>query len=334
MEHPSHKEQDKIISQIKQGDRVSLARLITGLESRNQKKQLAARAILEDLIPYTGNSIRIAISGAPGVGKSTLIEQIGMVYIEAGHKVAVLAIDPTSSISKGSILGDKTRMESLSVHPSAFIRPSASGTMLGGVARNTREAIYACEATGYDVIIIETVGVGQSETMAKSMSDCFVLMVSPGGGDELQGIKRGIVELADIIVINKADGDMENQAGLTFSQYREAMHYYAEKDKVCQQQIFKVSALKSIGILELMNAIDKCIISSKSNGSFDVTRNAQKSQWFEDTLNSNIQQWFASIPGARQLQDNMIHDIQAGKISPFTAADQIIRFLENQGTDS
>ena len=333
MVHPSNQEQNEIVDRIKSGDRISLARLITGLESRNIEKQSQARAVLEDLLPKTGNSVRIAISGAPGVGKSTLIEQLGMVYINAGHKVAVLAIDPTSSISKGSILGDKTRMESLSVHANAFIRPSASGTMLGGVARNTREAIYACEAAGYDVIIIETVGVGQSEIMARSMSDCFVLMVSPGGGDELQGIKRGIIELADIIAINKADGDMERQAGITFGQYKEALHYYTDKDEGCPQQIFKISALKNLGIPELNKAIDECIASMKTNGSFEKTRIAQKSQWFHDTLTSNIQLWFTGIPGATELRDKMTIDIQAGRISPFTAADEIIRFIDNRGTD-
>ena len=210
---------------IRSGDRRALAKGITLVESTRADHREAAARLLELIMPYTGNSIRLGISGVPGVGKSTFIESFGNHVISQGHRLAVLAVDPTSALSGGSILGDKTRMETLARHPDAYIRPSPAGQTLGGVTRRTRETLLLCEAAGFDVIIVETVGVGQSETAVAQMTDMFLLLLLPGGGDELQGIKRGIMELADLILVNKADGDQQAAANRTVADYRMAVHF-------------------------------------------------------------------------------------------------------------
>ena len=242
---------------IRRGDRRALARAITLIESTRADHRAAAEELLAELLPHTGNSIRIGISGVPGVGKSTFIEAFGLHVIGQGHKVAVLAVDPSSQRTGGSILGDKTRMEELTRNTSAFIRPSPSGGTLGGVARRTREAMLACEAAGYDVVIVETVGVGQSETAVSDMVDLFMLLLLPGGGDELQGIKKGIVELADLIVVNKADGALVDAARHAVAEYRHALALLRSPSKDWKVPVLTCSAATRIGVPEVWDTIGK-----------------------------------------------------------------------------
>jgi len=258
------------------------------------KHREPAEEIIEKCIPYSGKSIRIGITGVPGVGKSTFIEAFGMYLIELGHKVAILAIDPSSQISGGSILGDKTRMEQLSASSNAFIRPSPSGSSLGGVARKTRESLILCEAAGYDIVLIETVGVGQSETTVHSMVDFFLLLMLAGAGDELQGIKRGIMELADTIIINKADGDNIKKAELAKRQYENALHLFPPSESGWYPKVLLASSLKNSGIEEVWNTILKYVQHAKSNQYWDLNRNKQARfrmhETIIDTLKNNFYQ--------------------------------------------
>ena len=248
---------DEFVSKILDGNITFLSRAITLVESTNSKHQQKANEILERCLPYANKSIRIGITGVPGVGKSTFIEAFGKHLTSKDKKVAVLAIDPSSSVNKGSILGDKTRMEQLVTDKNAFIRPSASGTSLGGVAQKTRESIILCEAAGFDTILIETVGVGQSETLVHSMVDFFLLLKLAGAGDELQGIKRGIIEMADAIVINKADNDNEKNAKIAKIEFNRALHLYPLKDSKWQPKVLTASALNNIGIDKIDEMINQ-----------------------------------------------------------------------------
>jgi LAO/AO transport system kinase len=261
------------------GDRRALAKSITLVESTRVDHGEQAAALLEQIMPYTGNSIRLGVSGAPGVGKSTFIESLGNSLTEWGHQVAVLAVDPTSAVSGGSILGDKTRMETLSVNPKAFVRPSPAGRTLGGVTRRTRESLLLCEAAGYDVIIVETVGVGQSETAVSDMTDMFLLLLSPGGGDDLQGIKRGIMELADLVLVNKADGDQARLANQTVADYRGALHFMQARTPSWTPQVEACSALNNQGMDEVWNTVTAFRKALTDSGELTVLRAQQARAW-------------------------------------------------------
>ena len=261
------------------GDRRALAKSITLVESTRVDHGEQAAALLEQIMPYTGNSIRLGVSGAPGVGKSTFIESLGNSLTEWGHQVAVLAVDPTSAVSGGSILGDKTRMETLSVNQKAFVRPSPAGRTLGGVTRRTRESLLLCEAAGYDVIIVETVGVGQSETAVSDMTDMFLLLLSPGGGDDLQGIKRGIMELADLVLVNKADGDQARLANQTVADYRGALHFMQARTPSWTPQVEACSALNNQGMDEVWNIVTAFRKALTDSGELTVLRAQQARAW-------------------------------------------------------
>jgi len=261
------------------GDRRALAKAITLVESTRVDHGEQAAMLLEQIMPHTGNSIRLGVSGAPGVGKSTFIESLGNALTEWGHKVAVLAVDPTSAVSGGSILGDKTRMETLSVNPKAFVRPSPAGRTLGGVTRRTRESLLLCEAAGYDVIIVETVGVGQSETAVSDMTDMFLLLLSPGGGDDLQGIKRGIMELADLVLVNKADGEQARLASQTVADYRGALHFMQARTPSWTPQVESCSALNNKGMDEVWTIVKAFRGALTESGELAVLRAQQARAW-------------------------------------------------------
>ena len=270
---------EALAAQIRNGDRRALAKAITLVESTRADHAEQAAALLEELMPNTGQSIRLGISGAPGVGKSTFIESLGNYLTEQGHQVAVLAVDPTSAVTGGSILGDKTRMESLSVNPKAFVRPSPAGKTLGGVTRRTRESLLLCEAAGYDVIIIETVGVGQSETAVSDMTDMFLLLLSPGGGDDLQGIKRGIMELADLVLVNKADGDQASLANQTVSDYRAALQFMQSRTPNWIPQVEVCSALNNHGVDKAWATVQAFCGALTDSGELTSLRAQQARAW-------------------------------------------------------
>ena len=270
---------DVNINSVRSGDRRALARAITLLESTRAEHRRAAEKLLRDAMPHSGRAIRLGISGAPGVGKSTFIEVFGNHAIARGNRVAVLTIDPSSAQSGGSILGDKTRMQTLAANPNAFIRPSPAGCTLGGVARRTQEALLVCEAAGFDLIIVETVGVGQSETLAAAMTDIFLLMLPPAGGDALQGIKRGIMELADIVVVNKHDGALAKQAGMAAAEIRGALQLMRARIAGWNTPVVTVSALENTGIIDAREHMDACWELLNANGTLQRRRRAQAREW-------------------------------------------------------
>lgn len=311
---------------IRSGSRTIFGSAITLVESTLHKHQEMAQKIIEKCLPYSGRSVRIGITGVPGVGKSTFIEALGMHLTGKGKKVAVLAIDPSSERSKGSILGDKTRMESLAVNENAFIRPSASAGSLGGVARKTREAIILCEAAGYDIIFVETVGVGQSETAVRSMVDFFLLLMLAGAGDELQGIKRGIMEMADAVIINKADGDNYNKALLAKKEYKNAMHLYPPADSGWIPVVDTASALHNEGIDRIWNTIQEYITLTKDNGYFHKNRQKQDVKIMFESINEKLEDDFYSDPGIRNKIDSFKQDILNDKISSYVAAQKLVNY--------
>ena len=269
-------------------DRRALARAITLVESTRPDHRNESDELLAEIIAHTGGSIRVGISGAPGAGKSTLIETLGLNLVAAGHRVAVLAVDPSSTLSGGSILGDKTRMDELVRQEEAFIRPSPTGGTLGGVARRTREAMLCCEAAGFDVVIVETVGVGQSEVAVESMVDCFALIIAPGGGDELQGIKRGIVELADLVIVNKADGDMAAVAKSTSADYANALHLLRPKTTAWNARTVLCSALEKRGIDDVWTAIAEHQETIRASGDLDIRRSEQSRSWLWSEISESL----------------------------------------------
>jgi LAO/AO transport system kinase len=277
---------------IRQGDRVILARAITLVESRLASDQKLAEELLNDILPFTGNSIRVGISGVPGVGKSTFIDAFGTFLTGTGKKVAVLAVDPSSSVSRGSILGDKTRMARLSVDPMAFIRPTATGGTLGGVASHTRESMLLCEAAGYEWILVETVGVGQSETLVHGMVDFFLLLMLAGAGDELQGIKRGIMELCDALLINKADGDNISAAKRAAADYKNALHLFTEKESGWIAEVMTVSAITDQGMEAVAACIERYALQTRLNGWFDKNRLQQERSWLMELIENELQRDF------------------------------------------
>ena len=314
----------ELVEKIRQGNRRTLARAITFAESIRTDHQEQAQALLNLLMPDTGKSIRIGISGTPGVGKSTFIEAFGRFLTAMGKKVAVLTVDPSSKRTGGSILGDKTRMEELSRDANAFIRPSPSGGSLGGVARRTREVMLLCEAAGYDVILIETVGVGQSETTVADMVDVFMLLLAPAGGDELQGIKRGVMELADIVVINKADGDLIPVARRAASEYRSAVGLMRPKSKHWTPKVLMASALQKIGIDELWGAIGDYRAARSADGELANQRSEQSAAWMWSEIDESLMNHLKSDPNVAKKLTSLEGDVKAGKVSPTAAAREVL----------
>ena len=305
---------------IRKGNRAVLGQAVTLVESRNAEHQIIAQEVIEKCLPYTGNSRRIGITGVPGAGKSTSIDSFGMHVIKQGHKLAVLAIDPSSERSKGSILGDKTRMERLAVEPDVFIRPSPSAGSLGGVARKTRETIVLCEAAGFDVILVETVGVGQSETVVKSMVDFFLLLMLAGAGDELQGIKRGIMEMADGLVINKADGDNKSKAIAAQAQYRAALKLFPQNENHWTVPVEVCSALEGFAIDKVWNIIGQYVALTKANGYFERNRTEQNVNIFYNWINFTLQNRFYNDPEIQKRIEEYLPKIRNKQVSPYMAA--------------
>lgn len=317
---------EQFVQGIRSSDRVLLGQAITLVESTRADHQVMAREIIAQLLPNlaqrnpTVPTLRIAITGAPGVGKSTFIEALGMHLVRLGRRPAVLAIDPSSAVSGGSILGDKTRMEQLSASGQAFIRPSPSGDSLGGVARKTREAMVLVEAAGFDTIIIETVGVGQSEIAAQRMTDLFLLLLLPGAGDELQGIKRGIVEMADLLVVNKADGDRIKLANQARGHYLNATHLLPLKPSGWQPRVMACSALENTGIAELWEAIEAFQAETLANGFLLENRKQQALYWLEDAIESGLKTLFYANPEVKRTRVEVEAGVLAGRLSPSEAA--------------
>lgn len=299
---------------------VILSQAITLVESSKKEHQNLAQQIINHCLPLAGKSIRIGITGVPGVGKSTFIEAFGTFLTSIGKKLAVLAIDPTSQQSRGSILGDKTRMDKLAVNPDAYIRPSASGKTLGGVGQKTHETILLCEAAGYDVILVETVGVGQSETEVFSMTDFFLLLMIAGAGDELQGIKRGIMEMADAILINKAEGDNITKAKQAKREYANALHLFPAKESDWIPKVEMCSALENTGIEEAWNIIESFLIKTKTSGYFEENRKRQTKDWFYKFLNHQILTSFYEGNGITEQLKTIEQQVLNGEISPFEAS--------------
>lgn len=311
---------DSTIDQLRKGDRSALSRAITLVESTLPSDFALADKIVQECLPYSGNSIRIGITGVPGAGKSTFIERFGLDWIHKGYKVAVLAVDPSSAKTGGSILGDKTRMNALSQNESAFIRPSPSAGSLGGVARKTRESIILCEAAGYDIIIVETVGVGQSETSVKRMVDMFALLLLPGAGDELQGIKRGIMEMADIILINKADSGQERKAELAAGEVKRALKLYPEDLRGWTIPVKPISALEGTGIDETLVDIEKFKRHMLLKGHWEELRSDQSTWWFDDSVSELLKSYWFAQPEKKAAYAAIKEKVHSGELSPLAGA--------------
>jgi len=316
---------ERLAGAIRAGDRVALARAITLVESAKPEDQLYAQDLLDRLLPFTGKSIRVGVSGVPGAGKSTLIDQLGLNLVGQGHKVAVLAVDPTSSRSGGSILGDKTRMGRLAAEPNAFIRPSPAGDSLGGVTKTTRETMALAEAAGYDAVLVETVGVGQSETAVANMVDVFVVVAIPGAGDELQGIKRGLLELADIVAVNKADGDQVERANRAATEYRTALHILASGHTNWDPQVVTLSARENEGLDALWTKITERHATLVESGALETRRRDQAASWMKEIFEQRL---LAAFQGgkraARQYQD-LENKVREGEMTPTAAAAELAR---------
>lgn len=313
-----------LAQQIIEGDRRALAKAITLVESTRADHGEQAVQLLAELMPHTGKSIRIGVSGAPGVGKSTFIESLGNYLTGQGHQVAVLAVDPTSAVSGGSILGDKTRMEALSVNPKAFVRPSPAGTTLGGVTRRTRESLLLCEAAGYDVIIVETVGVGQSETAVSDMTDMFLLLLSPGGGDDLQGIKRGIMELADLVLVNKADGDLTSIANQTVSDYRGALQFMQARTPGWTPKVNSCSALEGQGIAQAWAVVEDFRAVLTESGELEGLRARQAKAWMWAETAAELLADLRNHPAVSSLVPELEAAVLAGELPAIVAAQRLI----------
>ena len=316
----------EMVEGILKGDVTMLSRAVTLVESLSAEHQTIAQEVIEKCLPYSGNSRRIGITGVPGAGKSTSIDVFGLHVLRDGGKLAVLAIDPSSERTKGSILGDKTRMEKLAIHPDAFIRPSPSAGSLGGVARKTRETIVLCEAAGYNNIFVETVGVGQSETAVHSMVDFFLLIQLAGTGDELQGIKRGIMEMADGIVINKADGDNVDRARLAQAQFRSALHLFPPTTSGWMPEVLTYSGYYELGIAEVWEMIDRYFAFVKENGYFERRRQQQARYWMYETIDEQLRSHFYRNPDVETMLADKETAVLGNRLSSFIAARDVLDF--------
>lgn len=315
---------EELVEGVKANDRVKLARTITLIESNAPAHHQRAQEALQRLLPDTGTSLRIGITGVPGAGKSTFIEALGIHLIGMGLKVAVLTVDPSSSVTRGSILGDKTRMEKLSREADCFIRPSPSGGTLGGVARKSRETMLVCEAAGYDVILIETVGVGQSEIAVRSMVDFFLLVLIPGGGDELQGIKKGIMEITDAILINKADGQLKQAAQRARAEYANALHYLQPATKGWRPDAYTASALNGEGIEELWEVIQKFRRETSESGVFAKRRKEQSLHWVFSLVEESLKERFYTNPEIQSRLEDIKEKVYGDSLLPTAAAEELL----------
>lgn len=318
---------EELVAKVRAGDRRALGRAITLVESSHPGDREPGDRLLDALAPHAGNSIRIGISGVPGVGKSTLIEALGNYVIDLGHKVAVLAVDPSSALSGGSILGDKTRMETLARRLEAFIRPSPAGGTLGGVARHTRESMLIVEAAGFDVVVVETVGVGQSETAVADMTDIFMLLLLPGGGDELQGIKRGIVELADLVVVNKADGEMAAAANRSAADYRNALRYLRQRSALWEVPVETCSALENRGVGALWTLIERYRATMSASGDLQSARAAQARKWLRSETAENLSDLLKEDPEVSRRLVELERAVSEGRSAPRSAAHELVNTL-------
>jgi len=305
------------------GDPATLARTITLLESRNLEHRRRAQEVLQGLLPHTGGARRVGITGVPGVGKSTFIDQLGIDLTAEGHRVAVLAVDPTSSRTGGSILGDKTRMSRLAVDRNAFIRPSPAGATLGGVTRATRETILVCEAAGFDVVLVETVGVGQSETVVADMVDFFLVLMLAGAGDDLQGIKKGVLEIADMIAVNKADGDNRARAELAAADYRAALHLMSPASPTWSPPVVLCSGLADEGLDELWAQIEVHREKMTASGELDSRRSAQQVRWMRSMLDDRLRDDLRSHPGLMQELERLEGAVRDGRVTATAAVDDV-----------
>ena len=310
---------EQLITDLKTGNRRALSKAITLIESTRELDQSVAQELLSRVLADSGHSVRIGISGVPGVGKSTFIEALGMLLIKKGHKVAVLAVDPSSPFSGGSILGDKTRMERLLAEENAYIRPSPTAGSLGGVTQKTRESILLCESAAYDVILIETVGVGQSEYEVASMTDLFLLLMLPGAGDALQGIKRGILELADVLVVNKADGDNKNRAELAQKELQQGLHYLQPRYEDIAVEVLMCSSVTGEGIEEVENLLMSILEKLKSTGRLESNRRKQTLNWVKKLIEQQVLHNFWNKPDVQQRYTDVISKVRDGQLTPIQA---------------
>jgi LAO/AO transport system kinase len=319
---------EKYVAGIVAGDRVMLSRAITLVESKLPSDQELAHEVINQVLPHAGNSVRIGITGVPGVGKSTFIEAFGMYLVqEQGKKLAVLAVDPTSQRSGGSILGDKTRMDVLATNPQAFIRPSPAGKSLGGVTKSTRESIILCEAAGFDVIFVETVGVGQSETAVHAMVDFFLLLMLAGAGDELQGIKRGIMEMADAITITKADGSNIDKAKAARAEYQNALHLYPPAASGWLPKVSTCSALQRAGLDTIWQIISEYVALTQQNGFFEQKRRNQNLQWMYEAIKQGLEEHFYAHQQVKAQLPQIAEQVKEGQKSAFAAASELLRLV-------
>ncbi len=319
-----------VVRDLLHGDKIALSRAITLIESTTESDRIKAEQLLQRCLGRDQNSIRIGITGVPGVGKSTFIEALGKHLISLGYKVAVLTVDPSSTLSKGSILGDKTRMPQLVQEPDAYIRPSPSGPTLGGVARRTREAMTLCEAAGFTIILVETVGVGQSEIAVHSMVDFFLLLQLAGAGDELQGMKRGIIEMADAIAINKADGNNVREASKARSAFEQALHLYPPKYNGWQPRVMTCSALRNQGIDDIWEMISHYVDVTKDKDSFVEKRRAQNKKWFQEAVEEALYLQFYQDKSVQKKLESLVKQVETGKKTPFKAAAELLGKFEER----